>query len=193
MDGGTPGGRPHRYTVAEYHRMAEAGILNEDSRVELIRGQIVDMAPVGAPHFGMGNRLNRLLSAALVGRGAISVQNPVRMEDGSEPQPDVAVLRPRADDYDRAAPRPADVLLLIEVADSSLPEDRGVKAPLYAEDGIVEYWIVNLVDRVVEVHRRPESGAYAEVRRVGPGETLDAVALPGFALPAANLLRPVAE
>lgn len=190
MDGGTVGGRPHRFTVAEYHRMAEAGILNEDSRVELIRGQIVDMAPISTPHFGMVNRLTRLLSAILAGRAVISVQNPVRLDDGSEPQPDVAVLRFREDDYETVRPGPADVLLLIEVADSSLKEDREEKAPLYAESGIGEHWIVNLIDRVVEVHRRPEGGRYAQVRRVGPGNTLDVAALPDVALPAADLLRP---
>lgn len=192
MDGGVVGGRSHRFTVAEYHRMAEVGILGEDSRVELIRGQIVDMAPIGTPHFGMVIRLNRLLSAILAGRALISVQNPARLDDGSEPQPDVAVLKPRADDYETAVPRPADVLLLIEVADTSLREDREVKAPLYAESGIADYWIVNLIDRVVEVHRRPGNGGYAQVRHIGPEGVLDAVALPGFALPAVDLLRPAA-
>jgi Uma2 family endonuclease len=97
---------------------AEAGILDEDSRVELIRGQIVDMAPIGALHLGMVNRLTRLLPAILAGRGVLSIQNPVRLDDGSEPEPDVAVLRPRPDDYATATPRAADVLLVIEVADT---------------------------------------------------------------------------
>jgi hypothetical protein len=98
--------RPHRFTVAEYHRMAEAGILGEGSRVELIRGQIVDRTPIGAPHLGMVNRLTRLLSAILAGHGILSVQNPVRLDDGSEPEPDIAVLRPRANDYQTATPCP---------------------------------------------------------------------------------------
>lgn len=191
MDGGTIGGKAHRFTVADYYRMAEAGIFNEDSRVELIRGQIVDMSPVGAPHFGMVNRLNRLLSAMLAGRAIISVQNPLRLDDGSEPQPDVMVLRPRADDYDSAAPNAGDVLVVIEVADSSLAEDRAVKAPLYAESGITEYWIVNLVERVVEVCRQPEGGSYVDVRRVGADGVLDFGMLPGVVLTAAELFRPV--
>jgi len=106
MDGGIAGTRSHRFTVADYHRMAEVGILGEDSRVELIRGQIVDMAPIGAPHLGMVNRLTRLLPALLGGRGVLSIQNPVRLDDGSEPEPDVAVFKLRADDYETATPRP---------------------------------------------------------------------------------------
>jgi len=187
MDGVVAGARPHRFTVAEYHRMAEAGILGEDSRVELIRGQIVDMAPIGAPHLGMVNRLNRLLAGVLAGRGILSVQNPVRLDDGSEPEPDVVVLRPRADDYQTATPCPPDVLLLIEVADTSLDDDRTIKVPLYAENGIAECWIVNLLDRVVEVHRQPCNGRYAEVRCIGPGAVLDMALLPGVALPVSDL------
>jgi Uma2 family endonuclease len=183
--------RPHRFTVAEYHRMAEAGILGEDSRVELIRGQIVDMAPIGAPYLGMVNRLTRLLPGVLAGRGMLSVHNPVRLDDGSEPEPDVVVLRPRADDYQTATPCPSDVLLLIEVADTSLDDDRAIKVPLYAESGIAECWIVNLLDRVVEVYRQPGNGSYADVRCVGPGEVLGIALLPGVALPVVDLLPAV--
>ena len=184
--------RPHRFTVAEYHRMAEVGILGEDSRVELIRGQIVDKAPIGAPHLGMVNRLNRLLAGVLAGRGILSVQNPVRLDDGSEPEPDVVVLRPRADDYQTATPCPPDVLLLIEVADTSLDDDRAIKVPLYAENGIAECWIVNLLDRLVEVYRQPGNDRYADVRRAGPGDVLDVALLPGVALPVAELFSVVA-
>ena len=189
VDRSAVGGRPHRFTVADYHRMAEAGILNEDSRVELIQGQIVDMAAIGAPHLGMVNRLNRLLSAVLAGSAVISVQNPVRLDDASEPEPDVAVLKPRVDDYGTATPRAADVLLLIEVADTSLSHDRDVKAPLYAEGGIAEYWIVDLAGPAVEVHRQPRNGRYAQVQRVGPERVLDISMLPGVTLPAADLFR----
>ena len=183
--------RPHRFTVGDYHRMAEAGILNEDSRVELIRGQIVDMAPIGAPHHGMVIRLTRLLPGVLAGRGILSVQNPVRLDDGSEPEPDVVVLAPRTDDYGTATPAPADVLLLIEVADTSLNADRAIKMPLYAESGIAECWIVNLVCRVVEVYRQPRNCRYEDVRRIGAGEALDIVLLPGVALAVAELFPEV--
>jgi Uma2 family endonuclease len=192
MDSALAAVRPHRFTVAEYHRMAEVGILGEDSRVELIRGQIVDIAPIGAPHLGMVNRLTRLLPSVLSGRGMLSVRNPVRVDDGSEPEPDVVVLRPRTDDYETATPCPSDVLLLIEVADTSLDDDRGIKAPLYAENGVAECWIVNLMDRVVEVHRQPQNGRYADVRRLGPAEVLDIALLPGVALPVVDLFPAIA-
>jgi Uma2 family endonuclease len=189
MDGGATAKRAHLFTVADYHRMVAAGILGEDSRVELIRGQIVDMAPIGAPHLNMVIRLTRLLPALIGDRGVLSVQNPIRLDDGSEPQPDVAVLRLRPEEYETAAPRAADVLLVIEVADTTLDEDRDVKAPLYAESEIPEYWIVNLVDRVVEVYRQPHNGLYLQTRRVGADGVLDLVTLPDAALPARELLR----
>jgi len=193
MDGGATAARPHQFTVADYHRMAAAGILNEDSRVELIRGQIVDMAPIGAPHLNMVNRLTRLLPAILGELGVLSVQNPVRLDDGSEPQPDVAVLKPRPEEYETATPHAADVLLVIEVAETSLDDDRAVKAPLYAGSGIPEYWIVNIVDRVVEVYRKPENGLYSQTRRVGADGMLDVLMVPGNALPATDLLRRAAQ
>jgi Uma2 family endonuclease len=173
--------------------MAAAGILDEDSRVELIRGQIVDMAPIGAPHLNMVNRLTRLLPAILGDLGVLSVQNPVRLDDGSEPQPDVAVLKPRPEEYETATPRAADVLLVIEVAETSLDDDRAVKAPLYAGSGIPEYWIVNIVDRVVEVYRQPENGRYLQTRRVGADGMLDVLMVQGNALPATDLLRRAAQ
>jgi Uma2 family endonuclease len=119
------------------------------------------------------------------------VRNPVRLDDGSEPEPDVVVLRPRADDYATAAPCPPDVLLLVEVADNSLDADRAIKLPLYAENGIAECWIVNLIERVVEVCRQPLNGRFAVIRRVGPGEVLDVALLPGVALPVVDLFPPI--
>jgi Uma2 family endonuclease len=190
MDGIAGATRPHRFTVADYHRMAEAGILGEDSRVELIRGQIVDMAPIGAPHLGMVVRLNRLLTIRLAGLAVVSPQNPVRLDDGSEPEPDLAVLKPRADDYGTATPRPNEVLLLIEVSDSTLKDDRDVKVPLYAECGIPECWLVDLAGRAVEVYRQPQDGRYTEVQRIGAAGTLEIGALPGVALAVSALFDP---
>jgi Uma2 family endonuclease len=123
----------------------------------------------------------------------LSVQNPVRLDDGSEPQPDVTILRPRGDDYETATPRATDVLLIIEVADASLNEDRSIKAPLYAESGIIEYWIVNLIDRVVEVCRQPENGRYVQTFPVDAGGVLDIVTLPGISFSTVELLRPGAS
>jgi Uma2 family endonuclease len=188
MDGDLIGVRPHRFTVDDYYRIIQAGLLPEGSRVELIRGQIVDMHAIGSPHLGMVIRLTRLMVLALAERGLVSVQNSIRLTMESEPEPDLVVLAPRGDDYDRPPhPGPSDVLLLIEVADSSLEYDRTTKAALYAESGIGEYWIVNLTDRVVEVHWRPVAGSYQDTRDAGVGETLGIAALPGVSLPVSDL------
>lgn len=134
------------------------------------------------------NRLTRLLVAAVGDRGVVSIQNPVRLDKGSEPQPDVAVLGPGADDLGAPTPRASDVLLLIEVADSTLHEDRNEKARLYAASGVPEYWILNLTDQVFEVYRKPEGERYLEVRQGGSGENLDIVMLPDVRLAVSPLL-----
>ena len=158
-----------RLTVADYHRMGEAGILTRDDRVELIEWELIAMAPIGSDHAGASVALTFLLNQALRGRGFVSVQNPVRLGDHSEPQPDVVVLKPRADYYRGATPQPEDVLLAIEIANSSLGFDRAVKLPLYASFGIPEYWIVDIQARAVEVCRGPLGDRYAEVSRIADG------------------------
>jgi len=180
--------RKKLFTADEFERLAEVGILSEGDRVELIRGEIVWMTPIGSLHTGTVNRLNMLLAPLLVGRAVVAVQNPVRLDPYSEPQPDIAVLRYRPDAYGDAHPAPEDVLVLIEVADSSLRYDRKVKLPLYAEMGVAEVWIVDLAAREVEVHRDPEGNAYRSVRRVGPGERLPVGALADVEVAVAALL-----
>ncbi len=170
--------RKYRFTVHDYHRMAEAGILGEDDRVELIEGEIIEMSPIGSRHAGCVNRLTRLLVRGVGNRAVIGAQNPVRVSDLSEPQPDIAVLEPRADDYAGRHPEPADVLLLIEVADTSLAADRDVKAPLYAVSGIAEYWIVDLENGAVDVFRDPTPQGYRTTHRARRGETLRPLAFP---------------
>ena len=178
---------PHRFTVQQYEKMGDVGILNENDRVELIRGEIVAKMTIGNPHIACVNRLTRILVRALGDRAIVSIQNPVRLAD-SEPEPDVAVLAPRADDYSTDKAGPADALLVIEVADSSLDYDREVKGPLYAENGIAEYWIADVVARVLEVRRRPQpDGTYADVRTLRPGDTADVAALPGVTVAVADL------
>ena len=163
----------HRLNVDDYHRMAEAGILGEDDRVELIDGDLIDMAPIGQDHAATVNGLNHLLVMACGDRAIVSVQNPARLDRFSEPQPDVTLFRPRADNYRTGArPGPADVLLLVEVADSSLRYDRAVKLPLYARAGIGEVWIVDLRRRVVDVHRTPVGDGYATVETHLPDATV---------------------
>ena len=168
---------PHRFDVDDYHRMAEAGILSAEDRVELIEGEIIDMAPIGSAHGGTVVGLNELV-ARMVADGIVlaSVQGPLRLDRHNEPQPDLMLLRPRRDRYRNSHPTAADVLLLVEVADSSLAYDRGPKLALYARHGVPEVWVVDLIGRTVEICRRPGPQGYAERREIGDGEvTLDLV------------------
>jgi Uma2 family endonuclease len=174
--------------VHDFHRMGEAGILGPEDRVELIEGELVEMTPIGAAHAGATLGLNRRLSLALGERAFVAVQNPIRLDEGSEPQPDIAVLRPRADDYRSEHPTPADILLLIEVADSSLRLDRQVKLPLYARHGVPEVWIVDLAGGAVELCRGPGPGGYARISRAGRGEAVQPEALPDITLAVADIL-----
>ena len=159
----------HRWTVAEYHRMGEVGLLNEDSRVELIDGEIMEMAPIGSEHGGKVNRFIYLFSKIFGDKAIIAAQNPVILGGYGEPQPDVAVLRWREDYYERAHPHAEDVLLIIEVSDSTLRYDRDVKVPLYANHGIPEVWLLDLQQKQLEIYREPTRGQYRqrECRRAG--------------------------
>jgi len=179
----------YRFRVEEYHRMGEVGILPEDTRIELIAGDIVVHEPIGSYHAGTVNRLTRLWTVILGERAVVQVQNPVELaEDDSEVQPDVTLLRPRADFYTRGHPVAADVLLLIEVADTSLARDRGVKIPLYARAFIREVWLVDLAGDRVEVHRDPTAGGYRHARALGRGESVVPGAFPDLTLAIADLL-----
>jgi Uma2 family endonuclease len=177
-----------RWTVDEYEKMIRHGILTENHKVELIRGEIVPTMSIGDLHASCLNRLVELFFD-LVGKSAtISVQNPIRLAD-SEPEPDVTLLVRRADFYAAGKPRPADVYLVLEVADASLAYDREVKAPLYAENGIAEYWIVNLVDRCLEVCRQPRAdGTYGDVQTLRPGESVALALLPAVSVAVADLI-----
>ena len=159
----------HRWTVAEYHRMAEVGLLHEDSRVELIDGEIIEMAPIGSFHGGNVNRFIRLFSKVVGDKAIIAAQNPVVLSGYAEPQPDLAILRWRGDDYEQSSPHPEDVLLLVEVSDSTLRYDRDVKIPLYASHGIPEVWLLDIQNRQLEIYREPINGVYQQrdCRRAG--------------------------
>jgi Uma2 family endonuclease len=174
--------------VRDYHRMGEAGILTEDDRVELIEGELVAMSPIGSDHSGGVNALTWLLVQGAGSRAVVAPQNPVRLSDHSEPQPDFALLRPRADFYRSETPTPADVLLLIEVADSSLRFDRLVKLPLYARHGIREVWIVDLAGQAVELCRGPGPDGYARITRAGRGASIAPEAMPDLALRVDDIL-----
>jgi Uma2 family endonuclease len=168
----------HAFTVAEYYRMAEAGVLPPGRRTELIDGDVIEMSPIGTKHAACVTRLQRTLSSRLGTRADVRVQQPVRLTDASEPEPDVALVARRGDDYEAGHPTPADVLLVVEVSDTTLAFDRAVKAPLYAQAGIVEYWLVDLANRLVEVHRSPSADGYREVIRAVAGDTLSPSVLP---------------
>jgi len=180
--------RRRRFTVDDYYRMAAAGVLGEDDRVELIDGEIIEMSPIGSRHSGYLNRLNRCFVRGVGERAVVAVQNPVRVSDLSEPQPDIAVLAPRDDSYTAAHPRPADVLLLIEVADSSLLYDRELKAPLYALSGIREFWIVDVEARRIVVFRDPAPDGYRAEFVAGPGDTIHPLAFPDLAVAVSEIV-----
>ena len=166
------------FTVAEYYRMGEAGILTEDDRVELLEGEIVKMRPIGSHHAACVNRAKTLFNQRVGQRFIVSVQNPIRLDDFSEPQPDIALLRTREDFYARTHPTPGDVLLIIEIADTSVAFDREVKVPLYARASISEVWIVNLADDLIEVFSEPANGEYQSKRRLMRGMSLAVQAAP---------------
>ncbi len=179
----------HRLTVRDYHRLGEAGILGEDDRVELLEGQLVDMSPIGPRHSLAIDTLNELLVMAFAGRASVRVQNPITLDDSSEPQPDFTLVRRPWRGYPDAHPGPGDVLLLVEVADSSIDFDRGAKLELYARAGIREFWIVDLTTDGVLVHRDPDGRHYASVTRVEPSGVLEVAALAGTRISAAPLFQ----
>ncbi len=161
-----------RLSRDRYHQMIESGIFGEDERIELIEGGLVTISPIGAEHSGIVDQLSEILVDQLARRAVVKVQGPIQLDDHSEPEPDVVLSKPRRDYYKRSLPQPADVLLVIEVADSSLAYDRTVKMPLYAQAGIAEAWIVNLIDRWIEVYRDPSPAGYTTMLKILPGRTI---------------------
>ncbi len=176
------------FTVEEYYRIAQAGILTGDDRVELIEGEIIKMTPVGSRHAACVDRLTRLFSARAGWQAIVRVQNPIRLGERSEPQPDLALLRFRSDFYASSHPGPEDVLLVVEVAETSADVDREVKLPLYARSGIAEAWLVDLAGGQVEVGRRPTLRGYEEVERFGRGARVRSRALPELDLAVDEIL-----
>lgn len=177
------------FTVDEYSRMSEAGIFSPDDRVELIGGEIVKMSPIGSLHAACVDRIVNTSLVQLAGRGVIiRVQSPIVLDDYSEPQPDVTLLRARSDFYAQGHPKPADVLLLIEVADSLVGIDRDVKIPLYAQSGIPEVVVVALPEETVEFHAEPVGGQYQRVEILRRGDHLESVTIPNFRLSVDDIL-----
>ncbi len=176
------------FTVEEYHRMAEAGILSEDDRVELIEGELIAMSPIGSRHAGVVDRLNYLFSRHTREPIIVRVQNPLRLSAHSEPQPDLTLLRYRPDFYASAHPGPEDVLLIVEVAETSADYDRAVKIPLYARHGIPEAWLVDLTEEHIEIYRQPGPEGYRETRTARRGQTLRPTALPELTIAVEDIL-----
>ena len=184
-----PAQAKHRFSVSEYHRMAETGVLRPDARVELLSGEIIDMSPIGPFHGGVVNYLTEVLTTLARGRWMTSVQNPLHLDDHSEPQPDLMLLRPATDYYRRRHPQSADVFLLIEVSDTSIGIDREDKLPAYGRAGIGEVWIVNLTDLTVEVYRQPHFTGFALKTVLRPGEQAAPLVFPDAGVSVAELLK----
>ena len=182
----------HPLTVHDFHQMGEAGILGHSDRVELIDGEIIDMSPIGALHAAIVARLASSFSQRLGGAAVVWCQNPVRLDDISEPEPDIAILRPKADFYMTAHPGPTDVLLVIEVADSSLAYDLGTKVPLYARHGIPEAWVIDAATRRTRVFRQPIDWGEAS-RSGGSGYATDVSIEPHEAISSAGVVDDAGE
>ncbi len=161
-----------RFTVAEYYQMADARILTEDDRVELIKGEVIQMPTIGVGHASIVNRLTQLFVVTFGESAVVTVQNPLRVGARSEPVPDLLLLKPRSDFYRERHPMPEDVLLLVEVSDTTLRYDRDVKLPLYAQSGVPEVWIVDLNADVVHTHSRPGVSEYRDAQIKRRGERL---------------------
>ncbi len=178
----------HQFTIDEYQRMGEVGLFREDDRVELIEGEIVDMSPIGRRHAVRVSVISQLFAERLGRAVFVWAQNPLTLPGRSQPEPDVTLLRPRPDFYTDKDPTAEDVLLVIEVADSSLDYDRRVKAALYARNGVVEYWLVNLIQDHVIVHRDPTLDGYRDVQIAHDGDELRPLAFPDLALAVEDIL-----
>lgn len=179
--------RRHKLKVSDYHKMAEAGILTELDRVELIEGELIDRAPIGGFHATTVDYLNRLLVKQVSDDRLVRIQNPVRLGAHSEPEPDIAIVRNRR--YVKAHPMPKDVLLLIEVADATASYDRDVKLPLYARHRIPEVWLIDLRNKRVEMYSQPDEQGYRQLLRPGSGETIAPTLAPEVSVPVAALFE----
>jgi Uma2 family endonuclease len=176
-----------KFTVEQYERMIEAGVFPPEYRAELINGEIIEMSPIGSRHAACVGRLTRILTRML-DEPIVWVQNPIRLGDHSEPEPDIAVLKPREDFYAGSLPTAADVLLVIEVSDSTLEYDRRIKVPLYARSGVPELWIVNLTDERIETYADAAGDAYRLEGDAGRGDEARARGVAGLRLGVEEIL-----
>lgn len=177
-----------RFSVAEFNRMGEAGIFAPDARLELLDGEILVMSPIGARHMTAVNRLTRLLVLQAGTAAIVSVQNPVILDDESEPQPDLSLIRASSGDGEPAVPTTDDVLLVVEVADSTLAFDTSRKVPAYARAGVPVTWLVDLTRNIIQVFEEPGPNGYRRVRLAQKGDTLTLAALPAMRIAVSDVL-----
>ena len=169
-------------TLDEYHTIGTAGVLKEDDRIELIEGEMIEMAPIGSRHLAKVNRLARLLSQCIGDQAIVSVQNPIALPPHNEPQPDLALLKPRADDYEGKLPSAEDILLVIEVADTTLAYDRDAKMPIYARHDIVETWLVDIQGQTVSIYQEPGKNGYRRILTPTRNESITPTQLPNVVI-----------
>jgi Uma2 family endonuclease len=177
-----------RFTVTEFQRMVETGILEEGSPYELLNGEIIHMATIGSKHAAKVDRISTFLNRKINDAIIVRVQNPIELGAFSQPEPDIAILRWQDDFYESGHPTAQDIYLLIEVSDTTLDYDRSTKLPIYAESGIAEYWIVNLPDNQVEVHRNPSGNAYQSIQTFTKDQTLTVELLPEITIAVNEIL-----
>jgi Uma2 family endonuclease len=179
----------HRFNVQEYYRMAETGVLRPDARVELLDGKVLDMSPIGPFHGDVTTYLSEFFAVASRGRWRTRTQNSLRLDEHSEPQPDLILAKPIAETYRKRHPRPEEVYLLIEVADTSLETDQEEKLPIYGRAGVSEVWIVNLNELTVEIYREPNFTGYGSKTVLRAGDQAKPLAFPDVAVDVAELLQ----
>ncbi len=173
---------PKRFRVDEFRRMTEAGILPEESGWEIIDGFLIDKMTIGSKHASVVRRLEKFFERNFGDKTIVSGQNPIHLDEYNEPEPDVALLKPRADFYAESHPKPADVLLLVEVSDSTVEYDREIKKRLYAEAEITEFWLVDLKNDTIEVYSQPKNGSYYSAQTLEAGETVKSTAIENLTL-----------
>lgn len=176
------------FTTGEYYQMAESGILSEEDHVELVEGQVVEMSPIGSRHAACVDRMNRLFTSVVNLDFIVRVQSPILLSEYSEPQPDLALLRPREDFYASGHPTPEDVLLVVEVSETSLDYDVEIKVPLYARARIPEIWIVDLSGGEIRTYSRPVGEGYQSIERLGCGGELASDGVPGLTVQTDDIL-----
>jgi len=178
-----------KLSLDEFHRIGAAGILSDDDRIELIDGEMIEMAPIGTRHLSKVNRLSRMLNFAVGQDAIVSTQNPIALPPQNEPQPDIALLRPRSDDYEGNLPIASDVLLIIEISDTTLAYDRDVKIPIYARYGIAEVWLFDIQGGSSFVYHDPSPKGYQRILTPKKNETVSPILLPGVKVDLAEVWR----